>query len=776
MGFLAVWFGVEARRRRRELCALVLLVAVGVGVVSAALAAARRGESARDRLREVTLPAHAMISNTDPAMDWDRVRALPGVEAVAPFAIAGLYVDDVPLNWFSVPPADAAMWRDLERPVLLAGRLPDPARADEVVVQHRYTLLYGKSVGDTVTIKLSTPDEVDLLADAGGGPGGGHGPRITATIVGVIRSPFFSDGVDGPGVVLPSPGFFRHYRANLLGASGRGFTVAIARLADGPAGVPRLRAQMAELTGIPVQIDDLSVTTRHYDRLTSFQALTVLAFGLAALVVAAVTIGGYAARAVEASQTDLRVLRASGLTPRQETAAAALGSVAAGLAGSVLGVCGAAVASIWTPVGAAADYEPDPGFHLDALILAPPVLVVPALIAVEAAVLTWAGRAPRRPAGPVLFAALVRLDLPVQVIAGLRRAVSRSVAGTLAGTAGLVAALTFSAGVSDASQDPSRFGQTHQAMAFLGYNGDRGEAGVLAKIVQDPDVSGVVEVRTGAVSAGGPVFTVYGVSPLSGRVPPEVVRGRAPAADDEVLLGVTTAGQLRAEVGDRVTLTGTGGSGVFRVSAVGLLPIGVSNTYDDGALLTSGGYERLSRTSDLTLGLVAFRPGADPGEVLRRLRQTIGPSVSVLPPLLPPQLAGVRDARVLPVVLAGCLGLLALATLTHAVSATVRRRRHDVAVLRALGMTPRQVRWIPRTQAAALAATGLVFGVPLGVAAGRALWRLVAESTPLVYVPPTPVETLVLAGPAGLVVALALAALPGHRAARLPLAGTLRAE
>ncbi len=80
-----------------------------------------------------------MISNTDPRMDWDRGRALPGVEAVAPYAIAGLYVDDVPLNWFSVPPADAVLWRDVERPVLLAGRLPDPARADEVVVQHRYT-------------------------------------------------------------------------------------------------------------------------------------------------------------------------------------------------------------------------------------------------------------------------------------------------------------------------------------------------------------------------------------------------------------------------------------------------------------------------------------------------------------------------------------------------------------------------------------------------------------------------------------------------------------
>ncbi len=202
----------------------------------------------------------------------------------------------------------------------------------------------------------------------------------------------------------------------------------------------------------------------------------------------------------------------------------------------------------------------------------------------------------------------------------------------------------------------------------------------------------------------------------------------------------------------------------------------MANTYDDGAILTSGGYARLSRTYELALGLVALRPGADPGAVLGRLQRVVGTEVSVTSRATAAAGRRVRDARVLPVVLAACLGLLALATLAHAVSAAVRRRRHDLAVLRALGMTPRQVRWIPRTQAAALATAGLLSGVPLGVVAGRALWRLVAESTPLVYVPPTPVEALVLAVPVGVGVVLALAALPGRRAVRLRLAETLRAE
>ncbi|WP_342778578.1 ABC transporter permease, partial [Herbidospora galbida] len=371
-----------------------------------------------------------------------------------------------------------------------------------------------------------------------------------------------------------------------------------------------------------------------------------------------------------------------------------LGPVAAALAGSVAGVAGAAAAAFWTPIGAAANFEPDPGFHFDAAVLLPPLVVVPALVALEVAALTWARRSPRPPAGSLVASAVVRLNLPAQVAVGLRYAVSRPVAGTLAGILGLVAALTFAAGVADASGDPSRFGQTHQAMVFVGYNGHR-EEGVLDAIVGDPDVTGVVTARSTMVSSGGAVFVAYGLSPVTGRVPPMVARGRPPATDDEVLLAVSTAERLGAGVGDTIRLTGTG-AGDFRVSAVGLLPVGVSNTYDDGALLTAGGYDRLARSFDLYLGLVAFRPAADPGAVLARLGRAAGPRVSVIPAVLPPQFAEVRDVRVLPVVLAGCLGLLAVATLAHAVSATGRRRRHDVAVLRALGMTPGQVRWIPR--------------------------------------------------------------------------------
>jgi ABC-type lipoprotein release transport system permease subunit len=122
------------------------------------------------------------------------------------------------------------------------------------------------------------------------------------------------------------------------------------------------------------------------------------------------------------------------------------------------------------------------------------------------------------------------------------------------------------------------------------------------------------------------------------------------------------------------------------------------------------------------------------------------------------------------------LALLAVGAVGHALATAVRRRSHDVAVLRALGMTQRQSRWVVVTQACVLAVIGLALGVPLGLALGRTTWRAVADYTPLQYVAPTAMWTLLLVGPAALLIVNVLAAVPGRRAARLPVSQVLRAE
>ena len=66
----------------------------------------------------------------------------------------------------------------------------------------------GKGVGDTVTIQLLTPEQVDETYLSAEAPPP-EGPEIETTIVGVVRSPWFSDSVDQPvGSLIPSNGLF----------------------------------------------------------------------------------------------------------------------------------------------------------------------------------------------------------------------------------------------------------------------------------------------------------------------------------------------------------------------------------------------------------------------------------------------------------------------------------------------------------------------------------------------------------------------------------------
>jgi ABC-type antimicrobial peptide transport system permease subunit len=139
-------------------------------------------------------------------------------------------------------------------------------------------------------------------------------------------------------------------------------------------------------------------------------------------------------------------------------------------------------------------------------------------------------------------------------------------------------------------------------------------------------------------------------------------------------------------------------------------------------------------------------------------------------------MADLRSVRVQPLLLGGFLLLLALGAVGHALATAVRRRRHDMAVLRSLGMTRRQSRLTVAAQASVIAMFGLAFGLPLGLAAGRTGWRVLADATPVLYVAPLAVLALLIAVPGALAVANLLAALPARRAARLRVAQTLRAE
>ena len=118
----------------------------------------------------------------------------------------------------------------------------------------------------------------------------------------------------------------------------------------------------------------------------------------------------------------------------------------------------------------------------------------------------------------------------------------------------------------------------------------------------------------------------------------------------------------------------------------------------------------------------------------------------------------------------------ALLALALAILASVRQRRRELALLKALGLRARQVRAVVAWQTGTILVIAVVVGVPLGIAAGRWAWTSFANSIGVVPSPVVPVPSLVAGVLALFVAGNLLAAVPARMAARIAPATTLRTE
>jgi ABC-type lipoprotein release transport system permease subunit len=119
---------------------------------------------------------------------------------------------------------------------------------------------------------------------------------------------------------------------------------------------------------------------------------------------------------------------------------------------------------------------------------------------------------------------------------------------------------------------------------------------------------------------------------------------------------------------------------------------------------------------------------------------------------------------------------VAAAALAHALLVSVRRRRHDLALLKTLGFVPRQVLLTVASQGTTLGLVALALGLPLGIAAGRITWTVFAAETGVIPQPVVPGLLLVAVALAVLVVSNLVAAIPGLAAARTEPAVVLNRE
>jgi ABC-type antimicrobial peptide transport system permease subunit len=142
----------------------------------------------------------------------------------------------------------------------------------------------------------------------------------------------------------------------------------------------------------------------------------------------------------------------------------------------------------------------------------------------------------------------------------------------------------------------------------------------------------------------------------------------------------------------------------------------------------------------------------------------------------PVELVNFGESVNFPLLFGGMLALFAAATMMHLLLVSISRRRAEAGLLKVLGFVRYQVAAVVGWQATTVALVGITAGVPLGIVAGRVVWRVFA--TNFGVVPLTVVEALPVAALACGVLAATngLAVFPALLAARARPAQLLRAE
>jgi hypothetical protein len=525
---------------------LTLLVAVSSGVVLTTLAGARRTDTVIRRLQARVHDADVMVLPNKPGFDWGPVSRLPSVMTLGTFALpfGGPQLDVGSFDEFGVLAANTEQNVTIDRPALTRGRFPDTNNALEALGSPGWIDEHGAHV----TVKL--PTKAQIGADGSVPPNTRYaGPTFRVHIVG--------EGLNTFGMVGPKPtfefsyGFFRDYVKPLFPY----YANARVRLRGGEAAIPQFRRELAALTHDPdIDVVNWHEYVRGAQQSASFTATGWLLFALVALLASLVLVGQAFARYCAAAVDDLRTLGALGLDPRQSRLAAAFGPALAAVAGCVLGVAGALLATPVFPTGLGRLYEAERGIRLDPLAMlgGGGLLVLIALLGSW-----WASRVPdwarevARDRRSMVATAAARAGLGVVAVLGTRFAlepgrgknrvpVRPALVGAIAGLIGVVGALTFRAGLDDTVGDPVRFGQTLPLAVLVAFGGQTtspADDAQIRKAAKSPDIAVLNDLRVGVFAVNGREVSSFSLDPLKGRVHVVTLSGRPPAAVDEISLG-----------------------------------------------------------------------------------------------------------------------------------------------------------------------------------------------------------------------------------------------
>jgi len=793
------------RQDWRGLALLSLITALMGAVALAAVAGARRTDTAVARFLQYAGPFEGQVAGADPAA-LKQIAALPGVAysqfsaylLVMPVAVDGRPVTGLgqggavsTLAAVDVPPQ--------VRSILLAGRYATASRAGEAMVSESAARQLGLHVGSVLRMAGYRPDQTEQVMNGAGFALQPGVPAGDIRVTGIIRLPTdLTDDLDAPadvtyvgqGDIIVTAAFYQRYGAAVGGFPGLAF-----QLTRGAAGLPAFAAQVKRLAGDNAQFelgDDNAAAGAFAQRGTSLQALALLLFGVIVALTLLVIVGQSLVRQAYAAASDFPALRALGTAPRQLAGIALAPGALVAAAGMTLAVPAAYALSVFTPIGLARQAEISPGFAFDAAILPGGAAVLALLLAGRVAL--SAPRAAREgargttavQAGGRVARRLTGRGLSPAALSGIRLAfgpgrgraavpVRPAIAGMIAAIAAVLAALVFSTSLSHAIGDPAVTGWDWDVTVGNPHSGDI-YAQSVPQLRADAFVSGFTVTAMGDALLDGRDVTLIGMQTRKGRVVPPVLAGRLPRAPDEIALAGQDLRVLGKRVGDTVAARVAHGTVALHITGQVVLSPEIANEQiqlGSGAVMTMQGAAAVSQAPmPRNVFLVSLRQPASPAALSRLKQQFPG---TVLPAVPPPEVRDLSGVSGLPLALALVLLALASGIIAHTLLTSVYRRRRELAILKTLGFVSRQVRAAVAWQATAIAGVSVLVGLPLGIVAGRWAWLLFAGQAAIVPAPVISALTL-LAFPAVLILANAIAAVPARTAARTQPAVVLRTE
>lgn len=790
--------------------ALVLLLGLVGGLAMGSVAAARRTQSAFPAYLASTNPSDLTVLSGlygvsgsrgyDPAL-LARIAALPHVRHVSSYAglNAAILSGSGAIaagGYQGLSGSVDGEFFTQDRVTVVRGRMPSPDRADEAVID-------AKGTPGNVRVGMVAPISFFTNAQEAS-PDFGKRPvkpylTVNVTIVGkvIYSSEEAQDDVD---TLRDGGALFTPALARRLAGCCASFTQTAVQIDRGTS-VAATEASIQALLprGFPIEFYVASLTAARAERAIEPTSIALAVFGgiaaLAALIIAGQVIG----RQLRIDAGDLSTLRALGATPAVTVGDGLPGIFCAIVAGSLLAAAVAVALSPLGPLGAVRAVYPYPGAAFDWTVLAGGAALLIAVLTLAAVVMAYRRsphRAPRPGYSRTGAAAVVRAarssGLPAPAVEGIRLAldsgaersrvpVRAAILGTVLAMIVTVATVTFGASLQTLVSRPALYGWNWSYVLSSGITYiPRDRAAAL--LDRDPGVAAWTGIYYATARIDGQTVPVIGMSP-GAPVGPPLLSGHTLAGAGQLVLGPATLRLLGKQVGDEVTVR-DGATRSFRLRVVGtatLPSIGIQGTLHTemgvGAVLP---YQLIPGASPSAPNeiLVTLRPGANPGAERAALQRLVPAAEGgvVIPVQRPAEIVDYRSMGTTPLLLAAALALGAVSSLALTLLTSVRRRRRELALLKTLGFTRRQLAMTVAWQSATAVAIGTAVGVPLGIAAGRYLWDLFARQISVVPEPAVPGLTLVLICLGALLIANLVAAVPGRVAARTPAAALLRAE